>query len=71
MERTWLRTPLGVFTGYDPTDPAAARPDARLGGVFLRADSGVPYGAVVRVLAGLRAAGLENVGRVATTDAGS
>lgn len=34
MARTWLRTPLGVFTGYDPTDPAAARPDAR-GGVVV------------------------------------
>ncbi len=45
------------------------RADARAGGVFLRADSGVAYGAVVRVLAGLRAAGLENVGLVATTDA--
>ncbi|GJG88397.1 protein TolR [Gemmatimonadetes bacterium T265] len=49
----------------------AARADARQGGVFLRADSGVSYGAVVRVLAGLRAAGLENVGLVATTDPGS
>ena len=48
-----------------------ARADARAGGVFLRADSGVAYGAVVRVLAGLRAAGLENVGLVATTDAGT
>jgi len=47
-----------------------ARPDARQGGVFLRADSGVAYGAVVRVLAGLRAAGLDNVGLVASTDAG-
>ncbi|MDQ6925930.1 MAG: biopolymer transporter ExbD [Candidatus Eremiobacteraeota bacterium] len=49
----------------------SARADARQGGVFLRADSGVAYGAVVRVLAGLRAAGLDNVGLVATTDAGS
>ena len=49
----------------------AGRPDARRGGVFLRADSGVAYGAVVRVLAGLRAAGLDNVGLVANTDAGS
>ncbi len=48
----------------------SARADAREGGVFLRADSGVAYGAVVRVLAGLRAAGLENVGLVAVTDAG-
>ncbi|HEY0778960.1 MAG TPA: biopolymer transporter ExbD [Gemmatirosa sp.] len=47
----------------------AARADARAGGVFLRADSGVPYGAVVRVLASLRAAGLENVGLIAATDA--
>lgn len=49
----------------------STRTDARQGGVFLRADSGVAYGEVVRVLAGLRAAGLDNVGLVATTDAGS
>ncbi len=49
----------------------AARPEARAGGVFLRADSGVAYGAVVRVLAGLRAAGLDNVGLVAATDGGT
>ena len=48
----------------------AARPEARAGGVFLRADSGVAYAAVVRVLAELRAAGLENVGLVAVTDGG-
>lgn len=34
-------------------------------GVYLRADRGVPYGEVVRVLAVMRAAGVENVGLVA------
>ena len=35
------------------------------GGVYLRADQGVPYGAVVRVLAVMRAAGVGDVGLVA------
>jgi len=34
-------------------------------GVYLRADQGVPYGAVVRVLAVMRASGVGNVGLVA------
>jgi biopolymer transport protein ExbD/biopolymer transport protein TolR len=34
-------------------------------GVFLRADSRVPYGDVVRVLAVIRVAGVQNVGLVA------
>ena len=34
-------------------------------GVYLRADNGVPYGNVVRVLAVIRGAGVENVGLVA------
>ncbi len=34
-------------------------------GVYLRADSSVPYGAVVRVLAVMRGAGAPNVGLVA------
>jgi biopolymer transport protein ExbD len=33
--------------------------------VFLRADSRVPYGDVVRTLAVIRAAGVQNVGLVA------
>ena len=35
------------------------------GGVYLRADDGVPYGAVVRVLAIMRAAGVGDIGLVA------
>jgi len=34
-------------------------------GVYLRADNGVPYGDVVRVLAVIRGAGVQNVGLVA------
>ena len=34
-------------------------------GVYLRADQGVPYGTVVKVLAVMRAAGVGNVGLVA------
>lgn len=35
------------------------------GGVYLRADEGVPYGSVVRVLAIMRAAGVGDIGLVA------
>ncbi len=35
------------------------------GGVYLRADEGVPYGTVVRVLAVMRASGVGDVGLVA------
>jgi biopolymer transport protein ExbD len=34
-------------------------------GIYLRADQGVPYGTVVRVLAVMRAAGIGDVGLVA------
>ena len=44
-----------------PSIVAAKRPN----GVFLRADSRVPYGDVVRVLAVIRVAGVQNVGLVA------
>lgn len=37
----------------------------RPAGVYLRADRGVPYGEVVRVLAVIRAAGVQDVGLVA------
>ncbi|MGI8843602.1 MAG: biopolymer transporter ExbD, partial [Gemmatimonadaceae bacterium] len=37
----------------------------REGGIYLRADEGVPYGTVVRVLATMRAAGVGDVGLVA------
>ena len=40
---------------------ASRHPD----GVYLRGDTGVPYGQVVRVLAVIRAAGVQNVGLVA------
>ena len=36
----------------------------RPSGIYLRADRGAPYGDVVRVLAVIRAAGVENVGLV-------
>ena len=35
------------------------------GGVYLRADDGVPYGSVVRVLAVMRASGVGDIGLVA------
>jgi biopolymer transport protein ExbD/biopolymer transport protein TolR len=35
------------------------------GGVYLRADAGVPYGSVVRVLAVMRASGVGDIGLVA------
>ena len=44
-----------------PSIVAAKKPN----GVFLRADSRVPYGDVVRVLAVIRVAGVQNVGLVA------
>ena len=36
--------------------------------IYLRADRGVPYGDVVRVLAVIRASGVENVGLVAESE---
>jgi biopolymer transport protein TolR len=38
------------------------------GGVYLQADSRVPYGEVVRVLAVIRTAGVQNVGLVAAEE---
>ena len=38
--------------------------------VYLRADRGVPYGAVVRVLAVIRASGVRDVGLVAEEESG-
>jgi biopolymer transport protein ExbD len=38
------------------------------GGVYLQADSRVPYGQVVRVLAVIRTAGVQNVGLVAAEE---
>ena len=37
-------------------------------GIYLRADQGVPYGSVVRVLAIIRQAGVQNVGLVAAEE---
>jgi biopolymer transport protein ExbD/biopolymer transport protein TolR len=37
-------------------------------GVYLQADAGVPYGEVVRVLAVIRTAGIQNVGLVAADE---
>lgn len=45
---------------------ASRKPDA----VYLRADSRVDYGAVVRVLAVIRATGVQNVGLVAEDEKG-
>lgn len=39
------------------------------GGIYLRADKGVPYGTVVQVLAIMRAAGVGDVGLVAEPEA--
>jgi biopolymer transport protein TolR len=39
------------------------------GGIYLRADKGVPYGTVVQVLAVMRAAGVGDVGLVAEPEA--
>ena len=46
----------------------AAATAGRAGGVYLRADRGVPYGTVVRVLAAMRASGVCDVGLVAEPD---
>lgn len=47
----------GTFAGL----VAARNPE----GVYLRGDAGVPYGDIVRVLAVIRASGVQNVGLVA------
>jgi biopolymer transport protein ExbD/biopolymer transport protein TolR len=41
------------------------------GGVYLRADAGVPYGVVVKVLAAMRASGVPDVGLVAEPEGGA
>jgi biopolymer transport protein TolR len=41
------------------------------GGVYLRADEGVPYGLVVKVLAAMRASGVPDVGLVAEPEGGA
>jgi biopolymer transport protein ExbD/biopolymer transport protein TolR len=52
------------FRGTFASLVATRRPD----GVYLRGDRGVPYGEVVRVLAVIRAAGVQNVGLVAADE---
>ncbi|MBF6560288.1 MAG: protein TolR [Candidatus Binataceae bacterium] len=46
---------------------AAERPDRQ---VFIRADDAVPYGQVIRTMAAIKAAGIENVGMVTEMPAG-
>lgn len=53
------------------TSIAALGAERVAGGVYLRADRGVPYGTVVRVLATMRASGVGDVGLVAEPDAPS
>jgi biopolymer transport protein TolR len=52
------------FRGTFKALVSARRPD----GVYLRGDAGVPYGEVVRVLAVIREAGVQNVGLVAADE---
>ncbi len=56
----------------DLTDKLAAisreRPDRE---VFIRADEQVPYGEVIRTMAAIKAAGIENVGMVTEMPSGS
>jgi biopolymer transport protein TolR len=46
---------------------SAERPDRQ---VFVRADEDVPYGSVIRTMAAIRAAGIENIGMVTEMPAG-
>lgn len=46
---------------------ASVRPDRQ---VFVRADEEVPYGAVIKAMAAIKAAGIENVGMVTETPRG-
>jgi len=52
------------FDEFRASIPALAAQRGRMG-VYLRADEGVPYGVVVRVLAAMRAGGIGDVGLVA------
>ena len=55
-------TPMSAAQlGEKLTAIAAERPDRE---VFIRADEAVPYGEVVRTMAAIKAAGIENVGMV-------
>ncbi len=60
------------LSAADLTDKLAAisreRPDRE---VFIRADEQVPYGEVIRTMAAIKAAGIENVGMVTEMPGGS
>ena len=56
-----------TFSEFRATFRALAAERGR-DGVYLRADQGVPYGQVVRVLAAMRASGTPDVGLVAEDD---
>lgn len=55
------------FSEFKATFHALAEQRGR-NGVFLRADQGVPYGTVVRVLAVMRTSGVGDVGLIAEQD---
>ncbi len=62
--RVWVEGTAFSYTDFRASFRAmVARRDPS--GVYLQADRGAPYGDVVRVLAVIRAAGIQNVGLVA------
>jgi biopolymer transport protein ExbD/biopolymer transport protein TolR len=54
-----------TFAEFQASFKRLAQEKARAGGVYLRADEGVQYGQVVRVLAVMRLAGVGDIGLVA------
>lgn len=62
------RTKL-TYDEFAASFSALASERGREGGIYLRADEGVPYGTVVRVLAVMRVAGVGDVGLVAEPEA--
>jgi len=62
------RTKL-TYDEFAASFSALASDRGREGGIYLRADEGVPYGTVVRVLAVMRVAGVGDVGLVAEPEA--
>ncbi len=61
-------TPLSLAE-FEGAFKALAEQKGSAGGVYLRADEGVPYGTVVRVLGVMRASGVGDVGLVAEPEA--
>ncbi len=61
-------TPL-TLAEFEGSFKALADQKGAGGGVYLRADEGVPYGTVVRVLGAMRASGVADVGLVAEPQA--